>query len=48
MASLGGRTHRRPKRQSWRDETAGDFRFVASAYGFADADLEEKVAERDW
>ncbi|AQU70951.1 DUF5713 family protein [Streptomyces niveus] len=31
-----------------RDEIAGDFGFVASAYGFADADLEEVVAERDW
>lgn len=31
-----------------RDEIAGDFWFVASAYGFADADLEELVAERDW
>ncbi|MEV0779114.1 DUF5713 family protein [Streptomyces sp. NPDC050428] len=30
-----------------RDETAGDFGFVLSAYGFADADLEELVAERD-
>lgn len=31
-----------------RDEIAGDFGFVAAAYGFADADLEELVAERDW
>ncbi|WP_329384513.1 DUF5713 family protein [Streptomyces sp. NBC_01716] len=31
-----------------RDEIARDFQFVASAYGFADADLEELLAERDW
>ncbi|MFC9748560.1 DUF5713 family protein [Streptomyces niveus] len=31
-----------------RDEIAVDFGFVASAYGFEDADLEELVAERDW
>ncbi|MET9557624.1 DUF5713 family protein [Streptomyces sp. NPDC006645] len=31
-----------------RDEIAGDFGFIADAYGFADADLEELVAERDW
>lgn len=31
-----------------REEIAEDFGFVASAYGFADADLEELVAERDW
>lgn len=31
-----------------REEIAEDFGFIASAYGFADADLEELVAERDW
>lgn len=31
-----------------RDVIAGDFAFVVSAYGFAEADLEEVVAERDW
>ncbi|MFC8074032.1 DUF5713 family protein [Streptomyces sp. NPDC057307] len=31
-----------------RDEIATDFGFIADAYGFADADLEELVAERDW
>ncbi|MGW5732376.1 MULTISPECIES: DUF5713 family protein [Streptomyces] len=31
-----------------REEIAGDFAFVASAYGFADADVEELVAEREW
>jgi hypothetical protein len=27
---------------------AGDFIFIAEAYGFADADLEELIATRDW
>ncbi|MFD3485467.1 DUF5713 family protein [Streptomyces sp. NPDC058665] len=31
-----------------REEIAGDFAFVVSAYEFADADLEEVIAERDW
>lgn len=31
-----------------REEIAGDFRFVAEAYGFADADVEELIAPRDW
>ncbi|WP_028647639.1 DUF5713 family protein [Nocardiopsis sp. CNT312] len=31
-----------------RDEIAGDFWFVASAYGFADADAEELIASREW
>ncbi|MCY0923381.1 DUF5713 family protein [Streptomyces sp. H27-G5] len=31
-----------------REEIAEDFGFVASAYGFADADVEELIATRDW
>lgn len=31
-----------------REVIAGDFWFVASAYGFAEADVEELVAARDW
>ncbi|MQY08850.1 DUF5713 family protein [Actinomadura macrotermitis] len=31
-----------------RDTIAVDFGFVASAYGFPDADLEELVATREW
>ncbi|MFI5572242.1 DUF5713 family protein [Streptomyces sp. NPDC051740] len=31
-----------------REEIAGEFRFVARAYGFADADAEELIAPRDW
>jgi hypothetical protein len=31
-----------------REEIAEDFWFVASAYGFADADAEELIAGRDW
>ncbi|MCZ7462126.1 DUF5713 family protein [Streptomyces sp. WMMC940] len=31
-----------------REEIAENFRFVASAYGFADADVEELIAPRDW
>ncbi|MFE0514518.1 DUF5713 family protein [Streptomyces sp. NPDC058964] len=31
-----------------REEMAGDFRFLAHAYGFADADVEELIATRDW
>lgn len=31
-----------------REEIAEDFSFVASAYGFADADVEELIATRDW
>lgn len=31
-----------------REVIAADFRFIALAYGFADADVEELIAERDW
>ncbi|WP_149183354.1 DUF5713 family protein [Streptomyces sp. TRM49041] len=31
-----------------REEIAEDFWFVASTYGFADADVEELIATRDW
>ena len=31
-----------------REEIAGDFRFVAEAYGFADAAVEELIAPRAW
>ncbi|MEU5099699.1 DUF5713 family protein [Streptomyces sp. NPDC020996] len=31
-----------------REEIARDFRFVAHAYGFPDADVEELIATRDW
>ncbi|MBW8482992.1 DUF5713 family protein [Actinomadura parmotrematis] len=31
-----------------RDLLAGDFAFVADAYGFPGADIEELVATRDW
>ncbi|MFF0000131.1 DUF5713 family protein [Streptomyces avermitilis] len=31
-----------------REEIAEDFWFVASAYGFRDADVEELIATRDW
>ncbi|WP_329528481.1 DUF5713 family protein [Streptomyces sp. NBC_01462] len=31
-----------------REEIAEDFSFVAKAYGFADADVEELIATRDW
>ncbi|MFB8003185.1 DUF5713 family protein [Nocardia sp. NPDC056000] len=31
-----------------REEIAEDFSFVASAYGFADADAEQLIATRDW
>ncbi|MFE3192451.1 DUF5713 family protein [Nocardia sp. NPDC059240] len=31
-----------------REEIAEDFWFIASAYGFADADAEELIATRDW
>jgi hypothetical protein len=31
-----------------REEIAEDFWFVAKAYGFADADVEELIAVRDW
>ncbi|EGX57014.1 hypothetical protein SZN_24855 [Streptomyces zinciresistens K42] len=31
-----------------REEIAGDFWFVATAYGFTDADIEELIATRDW
>jgi hypothetical protein len=31
-----------------REVIAGDFQFIALAYGFADADVEELIAERDW
>jgi hypothetical protein len=31
-----------------REEIAEDFWFVASAYGFTDADAEDLIAARDW
>ncbi|WP_030273369.1 DUF5713 family protein [Streptomyces sp. NRRL B-24484] len=31
-----------------REEIAEDFAFVAAAYGFADAGVEELIATRDW
>ncbi|MEV1067686.1 DUF5713 family protein [Streptomyces sp. NPDC050263] len=31
-----------------REETAGDFWFVARVYGFEDADVEKLIATRDW
>ncbi|WP_033317961.1 DUF5713 family protein [Streptomyces yerevanensis] len=31
-----------------REEIAEDFGFVASAYGFKDADIEELITTRDW
>jgi hypothetical protein len=31
-----------------REAIADDFWFVAQAYGFADADVEELIAPRDW
>ncbi|MFI9749337.1 DUF5713 family protein [Streptomyces collinus] len=31
-----------------RDETAGDFDFVARAYGFPEADVAELIATREW
>lgn len=31
-----------------REIIADDFRFVASSYGFADADVETLIATRDW
>lgn len=31
-----------------RDCIAEDFAFIATAYGFADADIEELIATRDW
>ncbi|MCX4667468.1 DUF5713 family protein [Streptomyces sp. NBC_01381] len=31
-----------------RDAIGEDFAFVASAYGFADADVEELIAAREW
>ncbi len=31
-----------------REEIAEDFWFVASAYGFSDADAEELIAPREW
>ncbi|MCF3961519.1 DUF5713 family protein [Streptomyces fuscigenes] len=31
-----------------REEIAGDFWFVASAYGFTDADVEKLIAPREW
>ncbi len=31
-----------------REEIAKDFRFVAHAYGFPDADVEDLIATRDW
>ncbi|GAB2852694.1 hypothetical protein GCM10027074_19450 [Streptomyces deserti] len=31
-----------------REEIAEDFWFVAQAYGFADADVEELIATREW
>ena len=31
-----------------REEMAEDFRFIARAYGFEDADVEELIAPRAW
>jgi hypothetical protein len=31
-----------------RDAIGMDFDFIASAYGYADADIEELIATRDW
>jgi hypothetical protein len=31
-----------------REEIAEDFDFVARAYGFPDADVEERIATREW
>ncbi|MEU7337868.1 MULTISPECIES: DUF5713 family protein [unclassified Streptomyces] len=31
-----------------REEIAEDFWFIASTYGFTDADVEELIATRDW
>ncbi|MBB1246950.1 hypothetical protein GL263_25885, partial [Streptomyces durbertensis] len=31
-----------------REEIAEDFAFIASAYGFGNADVEELIAPRDW
>lgn len=31
-----------------REEIAEDFAYVARAYGFADADVEELIATREW
>ncbi|MHC5907526.1 DUF5713 family protein [Streptomyces sp. S6] len=31
-----------------REEIGGEFRFVAQAYGFGDADVEELIAPREW
>ncbi|MGW0248095.1 DUF5713 family protein [Nocardia goodfellowii] len=31
-----------------REEIAEEFGFVADSYGFADADIEELIATRDW
>lgn len=31
-----------------REEIAEDFRFVARAYGFSDADVEKLIATREW
>ncbi|MFI0960725.1 DUF5713 family protein [Streptomyces sp. NPDC021080] len=31
-----------------REEIAEDFWFIASSYGFTDADVEELIATRDW
>ncbi|MYV49233.1 DUF5713 family protein [Streptomyces sp. SID2888] len=31
-----------------REEIAGDFWFIAHAYGFTDADVEELIATREW
>ncbi|MEV6209562.1 DUF5713 family protein [Kitasatospora sp. NPDC051914] len=31
-----------------REEIAEDFAFIADAYGFQDADVEELIAGRDW
>ncbi|MER6386916.1 DUF5713 family protein [Streptomyces sp. NPDC059382] len=31
-----------------REEIAEDFWFIASAYGFTDADVEKLIATRDW
>lgn len=31
-----------------RESIAADFEFIANAYGFSDADMEELIATRDW
>ncbi|MBA9049532.1 MULTISPECIES: DUF5713 family protein [Streptomyces] len=31
-----------------RDEVGGEFRYIARAYGFGEADVEELIAPREW